>query len=153
MDDGLTIREKLSYEIYRFLNRDFLAAAMAACALIAYADKKIKLSERYQIDNILSKDKSLSQFDSEAATLLLDEDIQDLKLNGAAARERLHEKVAKMRGHAKRSRTLLRAAYLIVTADGSIDELEEIEFVNLCILLGQDASQVWKELKAERRGS
>ncbi|MEM7168796.1 MAG: TerB family tellurite resistance protein [Pseudomonadota bacterium] len=150
MEDGLTIREKLSYEIYRFLNRDFLAAAMAACALVAYADKKIKLSERYQIDAILSKDKALSQFDSETATLLLDKDLEDLRQNGAVATQRLHDRVGKMHGHAKRSRTLLRVAYLIITADGDIDELEEIEFVNLCVLLGHDANTVWKELRGER---
>ncbi len=146
---GLSIREKLSGEIFRFLNRDFVDAVMSACALIAYADKKVRISERYQIDKIISNDPTLTQFDPEAAGDRLDDALEDLKANGEVGKARLQAKVAKLRGHPKRTRTLLRAAYLIITADGEIAEAEEIEFVNLCVLLDQDATKVWQELKRQ----
>ncbi len=51
-----------------------------------------------------------------------------------------------MAGNRKRARTLMRGAYLVITADDEIHEKEREEFGRLCNLLDLEPRQVWPEL-------
>ena len=48
--------EKLVVEVRRYQNKEFLKAAMAVCALSAYADDEVSFAERYSIDHAIENE-------------------------------------------------------------------------------------------------
>lgn len=144
MDDQLL--DKLTGEVQRYENKDFLKAAMAVCALTAVADDEVTLSEHHRIGYALAMVPALRDLDAEKAIDILYEYIYALRTNGEEAKEILRGKVKRMAGDHKRARTLMRVCYMVMTADGKIEEMERTEFNRLCQLLELEPGQVWKEL-------
>ncbi len=140
------ILDKLADEVRRFHNRDFLKAAMAVCAFAAVADDEVKLSEHYRVDHALSMEPALMVLDSEKATDTLYAYIHALRTDWTSAAKVLDKKVRRMAGNRKRARTLMRVAYLVITADDEIHDKERVEFGRLCHLLDLEPRQVWSEL-------
>ena len=140
--------EKLVTEVRRYQNKDFLKTAMAVCALAANADDEVNLAERYSIDHIIANEPSLQAFDTSKAIEVLDSYIFALRQEGEPAKQILYNKIRRMAGDYKKSRTLLRIAYLIIVADHEIREQEKQEFTRLCALLDFEPFQVWRELGA-----
>jgi tellurite resistance protein TerB len=137
-----TVLVKLVVEVRQFHNRDFLKAAMAVCALAAVADNEVKLSERYQIDAILAKEPALLAFDANKATDTLYAYIHALQTDWRSAADVLYKKIRRMAGNHKRARTLMRAAYLVIAADGEINSRERAEFWRICDMLKLDPREV-----------
>ena len=138
-----SLLDKLVTEVRRYQNKDFLKAAMAVCALAANADDEVNLAERYSIDRALETEPALRLFDPAKAIRVLDDYIFALREEGDAAKAVLDNKVRRFAGDHKRSRTLMRVAYLIIAADQEIDATERAEFDRLCALLDLDPAQVW----------
>jgi tellurite resistance protein TerB len=141
-----SILDKLVAEVRQFHNRDFLKAAMAVCALSAVADDEVKLSEHYRVDHVLAMEPALMVLDTEKAIDTLYAYIYALRTDGPSATKVLDKKVRRMAGNRKRARTLMRVAYLVITADDEIHEKEREEFGRLCHLLDLEPRQVWPEL-------
>ncbi len=137
---------KLVAEVRQFHNRDFIKAAMAVCALAAVADDEVKPSEHHRVTHILSMEPALMVLDSEKALDTLYAYIYALRTDRPSAAKVLDKKIRRMAGNRKRARTLMRVAYLVITADGEIHEKEREEFWRLCHLLDLDPRQVWPEL-------
>ena len=143
-----SLLRKLIGEVHRYHNKDFLKAAMAVCALSAYADDEVSLVERYSIDHAIANEPSLRAFDKEKAIRILDDYIYNLRQEGVAAKKILYNKVKHIAGDYKKSRTLMRVAYLIINSDREIREGEMEEFMQLCELLDLEPSQIWAHLSA-----
>ncbi len=143
-----SILDKLVTEVRHFHNRDFLKAAMAVCALAAVADDEVALVEHHRIDEVLATDPALRELDADKAIETLYEYLRALRTYGRSADQILRNKVRRMAGKHKRARTLMRVAYLVITADGQIREQEREEFRRLCNLLGLEPQQVWRELES-----
>lgn len=144
MDDQLL--DKLTDEVKRYENKDFLKAAMAVCALTAVADNEVTLSEHHRIGYALAMVPALRALDAEKAIDILYEYIYALRTNGEEAKQVLYGKVKRMAGDHKRARTLMRVCYMVMTADGKIEDAERAEFNQLCTQLDLEPGQVWKEL-------
>ncbi len=140
------ILDKLVAEVRQFHNRDFLKAAMAVCALAAVADDEVKPSEHHRVDHVLATEPALRVLDAEKAADTLFAYIYALRTDGPSAAEVLDRKVRRMAGNRKRARTLMRVAYLVITADDEIHHKEREEFRRLCHLLDLEPRQVWSEL-------
>ncbi len=140
-----SLLEKLVTEIQRYQNKDFLKAAMAVCALSANADDEVNLPERYSIDHAIANEPALRLFDAGKAIRILDDYLFALRHEGDSAKQVLYKKVRRMAGDHKRSRTLMRVAYLVITADHEIGDEEKREFDRLCALLQLEPDQVWRE--------
>ncbi len=144
-----SILSKLNGELQRYQNKGFLKAAMAVCALTANADNEVNLSERYQIDEAISNEPALRQFNITKATNILDEYIWSLRHEDDAAKRILYNKIRRMAGDYKRSRTLMRVAYLVITADHDVKEEEMLEFQRICELLDLRSDEVWRDAAAK----
>lgn len=138
-----SLLDKLVTEVRRYQNKDFLKAAMAVCALAANADDEVNLAERYSIDRALETEPALRLFDPAKAIRILDDYIFALREEGDAAKAVLDNKVSRFAGDHKRSRTLMRVAYLIIAADQEIHAAERAEFDRLCALLDLDPAEIW----------
>ena len=141
-----TLLEKLADEINRYNDKAFLKAAMAGCALTAAADDEVLMSEHYRIDELLAKDPVLRHLDTQKAIDILYDYIYAVRTEGDTARRILHGKVQRMAGDMKKSRTLLRVAYLVILADHEIRDSEREEFRRLARTLGLEPEQVWQQL-------
>jgi tellurite resistance protein TerB len=145
--------KKLVTEVQRYQNKEFLKAAMAVCALSANSDDEISVAERYRIDYAIASEPALQIFDEKKATRMLDDFIFALQEDGNSAEEILHNKVHSVAGDHKKARTLMRVAYLIITADREIQDGEMQEFERLCRLLDLDPIQVWAQLSERNTAS
>ncbi len=139
------LQEKLATEVEHYQNKDFLKAAMAAFVLTAHADGSIAAVERCQIDETLQTEPGLREFDFQKATEILESYARALKDEGDAAKSVLYNKVRRMAGNPKQARTVMRVCYLIVAADGRIEEAEMQAFRQLCGLLRLEPAEVWKK--------
>ncbi len=140
-----SLLDKLLTEIPRYRDKEFLKAAMAVCALSANADDEVNFSERFSIDQALAHEPTLQMFNASKAVKILNDYIFALRQEGDRAKQILYEKVRRMAGDHKKSRTLLRFAYLVITADHEVHEKEKQEFARLCALLHLQPEQVWQE--------
>ena len=141
-----TLLEKLAGEVGRYNDKAFLKAVMAVCALTAVSDNEVSLAEHYRIDAIIANEPALKHLDARKATDILYEYIHSARTYGDTARRVLYNKVRRMAGNHKKSRTLMRVAYLVITADHEIRDEEREEFRRLCGYLDLEPEQVWREL-------
>lgn len=148
----LTLTGKLRREAERYRNKDFLKAVLAVCALSARANPTIALDTRYRIDRILDSLDLVELFDRRKVTGILNDYIYAFEADRARAVEVLDAKVRRMVGDHRKSRTLLRIAYLIMMADGRMSESEEAEFGRLCRLLSIEPQAVAGGLQAPAAG-
>jgi tellurite resistance protein len=146
------LTEKLRLEVERYRNKDFLKAVLAVCALSARANPKISLDTRYRIDHILDSLDMVELFDREKVTGILNDYIYAFEENRERAVEVLDAKVRRMAGDHKKSRTLLRIAYLIMMADEQMSPSEQAEFDRLCDLLSIQPEVVTSGLQAAAAG-
>ena len=139
------LQEKLANEVEHYQNKDFLKAAMAAFVLTAHADGSMGSVERYKIDETLKTEPGLREFDFQKATEILESYAKALVDEGDAAKSVLYNKVRRMAGNHKQARTLMRVCYLIVKADGRVEEAEMQAFRQLCGLLNLEPAEVWQK--------
>jgi len=137
------LRAKLHLEISRYDDREFLKAMLAVCVLCALADDDVSLEERLEIDAILSADPVLQRFDLKNAHDVFDDYLGALRSEPEGARAVLRERVERLGATSpKQARTAMRAAWLVVAADGAITMREDAMFCHLCGLAGLDADIV-----------
>jgi tellurite resistance protein len=152
MEMQLTLTEKLRREVERYRNKDFLKAVLAVCALSARANPTIALDTRYRIDRILDSLDLVELFDRHKVTEILNDYIYAFEEDRARAVEVLDAKVRRIVGDHKKSRTLLRIAYLIMMADERMSASEQAEFDRLCQLLSIEPEVVTSGLQASAAG-
>lgn len=144
---------KLEGELRRFRDKEFLRATMAACLLVAEADGEVDPLEQATVREAFDRLPILRELDGDKALQLFEQYRAALAdpLEAPRARQVLYRKVERFQGRYKHSRTLLRAAYLVLGADGVDHPAEIREFKRLCGLLGLDPGQVIGE-EQERNG-
>jgi len=122
---------------------------MAVCALTALADVEVRLEERRDIDQSIRLEPSLAAFDFAKAReifdsyystaiirqLLFDSYIVELTDRCEPAKLILYDKVRRIARDHKKSRTVMRISYMIMTADHTVHDKELAEFKKLCVML------------------
>ncbi len=142
----MNLVDKLKTEVERYQNKGFLKAAMAVCALTALADGKVTLSGRYRIDAIIETMERLRIYDPHKAVAILDEFVDDLKSDREGAAPVLAQKIGRYATDYKSARTLLRIAYLVLTADGAISPAKTTAFGAISVSLGVEPKEIWEKL-------
>ena len=142
------LMEKLVDEARHYRSKEFLKSVMAVCALVALADGELQVVERQRIFQAFARVPALRELDLHKALQILQDYAGALREDGATAKVVLYRKVRRMAGKHKRTRTMMRLAYMIITADDEVHEAELNEFRHLCGLLNLDPGQVWAELSA-----
>ena len=142
----MSLLEKLKDEVERYQNKGFLKAAMAVCALTAMADGRVSLSGRYRIDAIIETMEGLRIYDPRKAIAILDDFLDDLRSDRERAASVLEHKIERYAADYKSARTLLRIAYLVLTADGAISSAQTSAFNEICGSLGVAPKEIWEKL-------
>jgi len=142
----MNLIEKLKTEVERYQNKGFLKAAMAVCALTALSEGKVSLSGRYRIDAIVETMERLRIYDPHKAVEILDDFLADLRSDHDRAAVVLEQKIGRYSGDYKSARTLLRIAYLVITADGAISPSRMQSFNEISVSLGVEPAEIWQKL-------
>ncbi|MDA1098635.1 MAG: TerB family tellurite resistance protein [Proteobacteria bacterium] len=142
----MNILEKLRVETARYGDEPFLKAAMAVCALTILADGTVGLSERYQVDAILGAMDRLRVHNPHKAVDILDDYIEALRTEPEKAQDVLQGKILRYAGDFKSARTLLRIAYLVISADDDVVEAERRAFDQICLALTVNADEIWAKM-------
>jgi tellurite resistance protein TerB len=120
--------EKLQHDTARYWDKPFLKAAMAVCALASYADGEVSLSERYRVDAILGAVERLRVHDPHKAVDIMDDYLEHLRTEPERWEDVLRGKIARYADDYKAARTLLRIAFLVISADGEASPAEREAF-------------------------
>ena len=129
------IGDKLRGELERYRNKEFIKAVLAVCALTSCADPTTSLATRFRVETVLDRLDTVCHFGRAKAAAILDEYTDALQGDLDRSAAILHGKVRRFAGDYKRLRTLLRVAYMIIVADGTITPAEQAEFDRLCGVL------------------
>lgn len=142
----MSIVEKLRSDTARYWDKPFLKAAMAVSALTALADGEISLSERYRIDAILNAMDRLRVHNPHKAVDIMNDYIEALQTEPERAEEVLRGKIARYKGNYKSARTLLRIAYLVISADDNVTTSERDTFDRICLTLNVNPAEIWEKM-------
>ena len=77
---------------------------------------------------------------------LLDDFLDDLRSDRERAASVLEQKIGRYAADYKSARTLLRIAYLVLTADGAISPAKTSAFNEICLSLGVEPKEIWEKL-------
>ena len=132
-----SLKQSLGVKAEQHRNRPFLEATMAACALVAYADEDVSLSERFQLDQVLERLDALKIFDPHVGVNFFDEIVEALKDQPEAGKQAALERIRLFAGEPDSARMLVRVCHAISWADGEVSPAERARIDEVCAVLGQ----------------
>lgn len=138
--------EKLAIEARHWRNKELLKAVMAVFALAALVNGELPVAARQGLFQAFARQPPLRELDLHKALAVLRDYAEALREDPAGATAIMEAKLRRLAGKHKRARTILRLAYLILTAQGALSDPEQSEFRRLCALLNVEPGEVWEEL-------
>ena len=127
--------DKLRSEIERYRSKGFVKAAIAACALVAFADGGLSRGERGRLDAVVRHLNRFPEIDARKAEQYLHEYVAALGADWATAAIVLERKIVRECTSWKKARTVLRLAHNVVGAPGGEIGKTAREFERLCALV------------------
>ena len=124
------------------MNREFLEATMAVCALVAFADKDVSDFERRAIGTTIMKETAFDNFDLPLARARFDEYILKLRSDPQEAKPFLYAKASAFSGNAKSALALMLLAYRISASDQDVSDEERGVIRELCAAMNLDADDI-----------
>lgn len=142
----MNIIGKLRTDTAHYWDKPFLKAAMAVCALTTHADGEVSLIERYRVDAILDAMDRLRVHNPHKAVDIMNDYIEGLRTEPERTIEVLQGKISRYASNYKSARTLLRIAYLVISADEEVVKSEREAFDQICIALNISPDEIWDKM-------
>ena len=132
----------IAREHERLQNRPFLEATMAASALVAMADGKVKFSELSALDELLESVRELQVYDPHVAVDLCRDYVEAISANAESGKTKALEAVGKIAGDDEAARLVIQMGLVISRSDGDFSESEMDTVRDLCAALWLDPGDV-----------
>lgn len=129
-------------------DKDFLKAAMAACALTILADGDSALSERFAIDDLLARMERLQLYDPQKAIAILDDFVYRLRSDEATSRHILLAKIERLAEEREAADLIPQIVTTVALADGKVSAHEFAMLRHICALLQVDSAEYEETLLA-----
>ena len=129
-------------------DKDFLKAAMAACALTILADGNSALSERFAIDDLLARMERLQLYDPQKAIAILDDFVYRLRSDEAKSRHILLAKIERLAKEREAAELIPQIVTTVALADGKVSAHEFAMLRHICVLLQVDSADYEEALLA-----
>lgn len=127
---------RISREVVKLRERNLLEGAMAASALVAMADRKLKVEESLALGMALEKLELLRVHDPHLAISLYGGFVDDLRTDYEAGRARALEAVGRCADDIEAALLLIKVGIAVAKADNEFQP-EEVEAVGeICARLG-----------------
>lgn len=128
----------LKTEVIKFKNKDFLAATVASCALVAAADGTISSEEKQKMIGFMKHSDALSVFDTSEAVALFEKYSGNFSFDPAIGKAECLKVVSKLKKRPDEARLVIRVCCAIGAADGDFDDAEKAVVREICAELDQN---------------
>ena len=129
-------RDKLSAEVSKFKNREFMEAVVSGCALVAAADGNISSDEKQKMVGFIQNSNELKAFDVKDVIKSFNEVCAKFEFDQQIGRAEALKSSGQLRKKEDAARLLVRVCCAIGSADGNIDESERAACRTICNELG-----------------
>lgn len=129
-------RDKLSSEVSKFKNREFMEAVVSGCALVAAADGDISSDEKQKMIGFIQNSKELKAFDVKDVITSFNEVCEQFEFDQQIGRAVALKSVGQLRKKEDAARLLVRVCCAIGSADGNFEESERAVCRAICNELG-----------------
>jgi len=125
----------------RFMNKNFMDAAVAGCALVAVADGKIDAAEKQKMVGLMQHIEELKVFPVEDVVSTFNKFVDILQFDEFIGKEELFKVLRKIKGNEDESKMVVRMCCSIGAADGNFDDDEKVIVRRICEELNLDVSR------------
>ena len=129
-------REKLTTEVAKFKNKNFMEATASACAMIAAADGEVSSAEKQKMSGFISNSPELKVFNLSDVIKSFNEACSKFEFDFQIGQAEALKVINKIKGNDGAARLLVRVACAIGASDGNFDEKEKAACRLICLELG-----------------
>ena len=129
-------RDKLSAEVSKFKNREFMEAVVSGCALVAAADGNISSDEKQKMVGFIQNSNELKVFDVKDVIKAFNSVCEKFEFDEQIGRAEALKSIGQLRKKEDAARLLVRVCCAIGSADGNFDESERAACRIICNELG-----------------
>lgn len=129
-------RDKLSAEVTKFKNNDFMEAVVAGCAMVAAADGNISAEEKRKMTGFIQQSDELKVFEMSKVIASFDSVVQKFDFDPEIGRAEALKTINKLSKKPDAARLLVRVCCAIGSADGDFDADERAVCRTICNELG-----------------
>ncbi len=134
-------RTRLTEEIGKFKNREFMEAVVAGCALVAAADGDISASEKQKMVGFIQNSDELKVFDLALVIETFNKICAKFEFDASIGRAEALKLVGRLRSKTDAARLLVRVCCAVGNADGQFDSSEQAACRTICTELGLSPSE------------
>jgi tellurite resistance protein TerB len=131
---------RLSEEVKKYKNKEFLVALVTATALVALADNNISQEERTTLANYLRVSEELSVFDGQEVVEEFNKAVALFDFDRSMGEVEALKRIAKIKKNPDAARTLVRVCISLANSDGNFDTAEKVVVTKIVKELGLDPS-------------
>lgn len=129
-------RDKLTTEVTKFRNKDFMEAIVSGCGLVAAADGDISSAEKLKMTGFIKNSDELKVFDLQQVIQYFNKVCEKFEFDEQIGRAEALKTVGKLRDKPEQARLLVRVCIAIGSSDGDFDDNEKAICKLICLELG-----------------
>ncbi len=137
---GQEVRQKLTSEVSRFRNREFMEACVSGCALVAAADGTISSEEKQKMMGYIKNSDELKVFNADEVIAVFNKVASGLEFDHMIGKAEALKKIAVLRKKPDAARLMVRVCCVIGCADGTFDDNEKKIVREICAELDVPAA-------------
>lgn len=138
---GKDASAKVSSEVAKFKNKDFLNAVVAGCALVAAADGSISAEEKQKMLGFINSSDELKVFSTDEVIAAFNNVVSKFDFDFEIGKAEALKVISKIKSDVAASKLMIRVCCIIGAADGDFDAAEKAIVVLICRELGVDAGE------------
>ena len=138
---GKDVSTKLSNEVTKFKNKDFLNAVIAGCALVAASDGNVSPEEKRKMFGFINNSDELKVFDNADVIESFNKITSKFEFDYEIGKAEALKIVAKLKGNPDAAKLMVRVCCVSGASDGNFDNDEKQTVRTICRELGLDASE------------
>ena len=135
-NNAMAARDKLTTEVGKYKNKEFMEAVVSGCALVAAADGEISSAEKLKMSGFIKSSNELKVFDMNKVIATFNNACEKFEFDEQIGRAEALAVVGKIRGKPEQARLLVRVCIAICASDGNFDDQEKGVCRLLCAELG-----------------
>lgn len=136
--NALAARNKLSTEVGKFKNKEFMEAIIAGCALVSASDGEISSAEKLKMSGFIKNSEELKVFDTDTVIATFNRFCSKFEFDESIGKAEALSVVGKIRSKPEQARLLVRVCIAIGSSDGNFDKQEVATCKTICSELGLD---------------
>ena len=138
---GKDASTKLSNEVTKFKNKDFLNAVIAGCALVAASDGTVSPEEKRKMFGFINNSDELKVFDNADVIESFNKITSKFEFDYEIGKAEALKTIAKLKSNPAAAKLMVRVCCVIGASDGNFDHNEKQTVRTICRELGIDASE------------